>query len=149
MNRKTRGSRDAVVSAQVAGRWLGRRALLMAAALTPVAAVVPAPWGRAAPRVIVRMTNALEFAPGTVTVGQGDTVEWRNTSHLVHTVTCDPAEAADPEAHVRMPDGASAFDSGRIAPKATYRRTFAVKGRYRYFCVPHEGAGMIGEVVVQ
>ncbi len=50
---------------------------------------------------------------------------------------------------VALPVGAKPFNSGNLKPGQAYRHTFTVPGRYRYFCVPHEGAGMIGEVVVR
>ncbi len=97
---------------------------------------------------VVMMTNDLKFTPATVTIQRGQTVEWRNTSLLVHTVTADPAKATLAES-VRLPDGAPAFDSGTLDPEATFRHTFTVPGTYRYFCVPHEGAKMRGTVIVE
>jgi plastocyanin len=96
----------------------------------------------------VTMTDKVIFEPQTVTVKAGQTVAWKNTSRLVHTVTADPAKAATPS-HVQLPDGAETFDSGAIRPGETYRRTFTVPGTYRYFCIPHEAAGMVGEIVVE
>ena len=31
----------------------------------------------------------------------------------------------------------------------SYSRRFDVPGRYTYFCIPHEAAGMIGEITVE
>ena len=42
-----------------------------------------------------------------------------------------------------------AFDSGFIPPGGDYSYTFTVPGRYRYFCLPHEKAGMVGVIVVK
>lgn len=97
---------------------------------------------------VVGMTNDLSFTPEKVTIRAGGTVVWRNSSVLVHTVTAveDSAASAD---HVQLPDGAEPFGSGRLAPDESYRRTFTVPGTYRYFCIPHEAAGMTGVVVVR
>lgn len=100
------------------------------------------------PAAVVTMSNDLKFAPATVTVQRGETVEWRNTSLIAHTVTADPAKATLAESTL-LPDGAAPFDSGIMAPEATFRHTFAVPGTYRYFCVPHEGAKMRGTVIVE
>lgn len=100
------------------------------------------------PAATVGMTDDLKFEPETITIEAGETVLWRNSSNLVHTVTADPSKAADP-AHVELPEGAETFDSGFIEAGGTYSHTFEVPGRYRYFCIPHEAAGMIGEVVVE
>ena len=96
----------------------------------------------------VGMTNRLEYTPGTVRIGVGETVRWRNTSDVMHTVTADPSRAAKAES-VSLPAGASSFDSGDMPPGAVFEQTFTVAGTYRYFCVPHELAGMIGTVIVE
>lgn len=96
----------------------------------------------------VEMTNELTFTPDTVVVRAGQSVEFRNTSALVHTVTADPSKATL-DASVRLPDGAEPFDSGRLDPGETFTRTFETPGRYAYFCIPHEGARMRGTVVVK
>ncbi|MEX0600654.1 MAG: plastocyanin/azurin family copper-binding protein [Rhodothermales bacterium] len=100
-----------------------------------------------APDAVVGMTNTLKFEPDTVEVTSGETVEWRNTSLFVHTVTADPDEATLEES-VRLPDGAEAFDSGTIEPEGVFRHTFTTPGVYRYFCIPHEGVRMYGTVIV-
>ncbi|GAB4362489.1 MAG: hypothetical protein Kow0060_18760 [Methylohalobius crimeensis] len=98
--------------------------------------------------VVVEMTNTLKFVPEKLTVPVGTTVEWRNASVLVHTVTADPEKAARPES-AALPDGAAPFDSGSLEVDGTYRHTFTTAGTYRYFCIPHEGAGMVGTIVVR
>lgn len=100
------------------------------------------------PAATVGMTNTLEFDPDTVRVQAGETVRWTNGSVIVHTVTADPA-AATTEESVRLPDGASPFDSGDLDPKGTFEHTFEVPGTYRYFCIPHEGTKMYGTVIVE
>ncbi len=94
------------------------------------------------------MTNRLQFTPATVRIKVGQKVRWRNVSGLIHTVTADPSKAAD-RSHVKLPSGASPFNSGDIKPDGTYEHTFTVAGEYRYTCIPHELAGMIGTVVVE
>lgn len=107
----------------------------------------PAPQTEA-PAVVVTMTNELTFVPKRVTVPVGTEVEWRNTSLLVHTVTGDPTKATLP-ASAALPDSAEAFDSGLLQTDETFTHTFTVPGTYRYFCIPHEGAAMVGEIVVE
>jgi plastocyanin len=97
--------------------------------------------------VFVDMGNTLRFAPETVRVRVGQTVVWRNTSDIMHTVTADPARA-QVAASVRLPAGAPPFDSGALEPGAAFAHRFTVAGEYRYFCIPHERAGMTGAVVV-
>jgi len=97
--------------------------------------------------VEVGMTNDLAFQPRTVQIRVGETVTWRNTSALVHTVTADPALAQRAD-DVELPQGAQRFNSGSIAPGQSYSHTFSVPGTYRYFCIPHELQGMTGTVEV-
>lgn len=97
---------------------------------------------------IVTMSDALKFSPQSVHIHSGDVVEWRNTSLLVHTVTADPSLAALPSS-ARLPAGAKPFNSGNLDPDGVFRHRFTTPGTYKYFCIPHEAAGMTGEVVVQ
>jgi len=96
----------------------------------------------------VELTGDLTFEPASLTIEAGETVEWRNVSDLPHTVTADPDIASDPD-HVELPEGAEAFDSGFLQSGDVYRRTFDVPGEYRYFCIPHEGAGMVATLTVE
>ena len=105
----------------------------------------PAPAGEGVTEV--GMTNQLTYSPETVRIRVGETVRWRNTSDVLHTVTADPARAANQD-NVELPDGAETFHSGDMAPGAVFEHTFRVAGTYRYICVPHELAGMIGTVIV-
>jgi len=100
-----------------------------------------------APAATVGMTNTLSFTQDTVRVEVGETVRWTNNSVIVHTVTADPEEATMDES-MRLPDGATPFHSGDLEPKETFEYTFETPGRYRYFCVPHEGA-MRATVIVE
>ena len=96
----------------------------------------------------VKITEQEMFAPKTVTIHAGDTVEWVNSSGAVHTVTDDPALAATAK-DSSLPAGAVAFNSGFLKSGQTYRHQFTVPGQYRYFCILHESSGMVGTVVVQ
>jgi len=98
--------------------------------------------------VEVTMTEDLRFDPETLRVRVGQTVAWRNTSSVPHTVTADPAAVRDP-GQVSLPDGAEPFDSGFIFPDEVFRHTFRVPGEYMYICVPHDMAPMIGRIVVE
>jgi plastocyanin len=115
---------------------------------SPGAAVSASPSAAAAAAATIQMTDALKFDPATVTVPRGSTVMWRNTSQVQHTVTDDPSKAAT-AADAQLPSGVQAWDSGLLDPGATFSHTFDVPGTYKYFCQPHEAAGMMGTIVVQ
>src|SRR5690606_37858162 len=70
-----------------------------------------------------------------------------NASSMVHTATADPALAANPD-NVQLPAGAEPFDSGFLTAGQRFSYTFTVAGEYRYVCLPHEFAGMIGTITV-
>lgn len=97
---------------------------------------------------VVKLNNRLKFVPAEIRVKVGDTVEWRNTQSYAHTVTADPRRVAR-KANIELPDGVQPFDSGKLGAGATFRYTFTSPGIYRYVCLPHETAGMLGTVVVE
>lgn len=95
----------------------------------------------------------------TFAASVGDTVVWANSGSRNHTVTA--YEASIPEGAEYFASGG--FDSqsaayeaweesldggGVIQPAETYEHTFEVAGDYRYVCIPHEDAGMLGRIVV-
>jgi YVTN family beta-propeller protein len=71
------------------------------------------------------------FAPATITIKAGQSVTWTNADPVDHTATSD--------------DGV--WDSGDMAPNATFSTTFAQPGTYAYHCTIHPF--IRGTVVVQ
>ena len=133
------------------GRRIVSGGLKSAAALVGAVALIAAAWTSGTVQeatATVEMTNQLTFTSDSVVIGVGETVEFRNTSALVHTVTGDPSRSSL-DASVHLPEGAEPFHSGRMKPGETFSHTFESTGTYRYFCVPHEGAKMHGVVVVR
>jgi plastocyanin len=98
--------------------------------------------------VTIDMTDALKFSPEQVTITVGGTITWKNPSTVVHTATGDPDRVADPD-NVELPDGAEPWDSGFVQPDESFSHTFTEPGTYRYVCIPHEGVGMTGTIVVE
>jgi plastocyanin len=101
--------------------------------------------------------TAVAFEPATFTVAPGEEVVWYNNSARAHSVTAyeDGIPAAadyfatggyDSEAAAR-----EAWDgmNGSIENGEQYAHTFEVPGTYNYFCIPHERAGMVGQIVVE
>jgi len=101
--------------------------------------------GKAGP--VVEM-KGVEYAPAKLVIKVGDTVTWRNTDRMAHTVTSDPAKAHDKES-ARRPEGAEPWDSGDIEGGASWSHSFDVPGEYVYFCIPHELAGMVATLTVE
>ncbi len=71
----------------------------------------------------------IKFSTATLKVTAGTKVTWKNSDAMVHTVTAD--------------DGS--FDSGDMAPGATWSHTFDTPGTYTYHCTPHAAKGADGK----
>jgi plastocyanin len=92
-------------------------------------------------------TNSVSIAPGSsslttdayqpnpIQVSVGTTVTWTNNDAQPHTATSGQNVT---------PDGR--FDSGIMAPAATFDFTFTEAGEYPYFCLLHPN--MVGTVTV-
>jgi plastocyanin len=110
---------------------------------------LPDPAGAAGTPIVVKMSDKQPYyEPEKLTIKAGQTVEWVNDGDTVHSVSTEAANAQNPK-DVSMPNGANAFDSGFLPPGAKYDYTFTVPGTYKYFCLPHEQAGMNGVVTVK
>ncbi|WP_218082335.1 plastocyanin [Anthocerotibacter panamensis] len=100
-----------------------------------------------AKEVVVSMGSAsgrLIFEPKEVTISKGDTVRWKYVKAGPHNVVFDPK---------KVPAGidAVALSHKKLISKddPTYVTKFDKPGEYYYFCTPHKGAGMVGEVTVK
>jgi plastocyanin len=87
------------------------------------------------------------FEPAAITIHRGETVEWRNTAFIAHTVTDEPAKTRHPEL-AGLPQGGQPFDSGKIKAGNIYKHTFTAPGVYKYYCGIHADHGMAGTVTV-
>lgn len=97
------------------------------------------------------------FKPFELTVEAGDRVLWLNNSTRAHTVTA--YESGIPDAAAYFATGGfeseqaarNAWDGikGAITSGQRFAHTFDTPGTYRYFCIPHEPAGMVGTVTVE
>jgi plastocyanin len=97
---------------------------------------------------VVDMNDQLAFVPKQIEVAAGEKVTWRNVGKVAHTVTADKSKVADPSL-VSVPAGTKEWDSGFVGEGESFSRSFDKPGTYRYVCIPHEGAGMVGSVVVR
>lgn len=74
-------------------------------------------------------TNA--YAPNPISISQGMSVTWMNNDSISHTSTAN----------------GGAWDSGTLAPGASFTKTFSSAGTFQYHCAIHPG--MVGTVTVQ
>jgi plastocyanin len=104
---------------------------------TPTALASPTTQSTLAPPTqgsTVTTIDAVEqyFNPPTLTVPLGTSVQWRDLQGTHDVVAYDHSFAST-----------VMFEGG------TYSFTFTHVGHYLYVCTLHEGAGMIGEIVVE
>jgi len=86
-------------------------------------------------KVVTVLIRDFKFEPATVTVHEGETVEWKNEDSVPHTAT-ENADAKNP-----------AFDSGYLQTGAAWRYVAQKKGTYNYICTLHPN--MQGTLIVQ
>lgn len=82
--------------------------------------------------VIVGPEREVEFSPPAIRITEGTTVAWEWDSDG-HSVT-----------HVDDEFDSEILDEGDI-----FEHIFEETGEYRYICVPHEGMGHLGVVIVE
>lgn len=75
------------------------------------------------------------FAPKTLTITVGDEVQWTNQGSFDHTTTSNSTSAG------------TAWDSGHVAPGASFSHVFSREGSFRYHCDIHPN--MKGTIVVE
>ena len=140
----------AAASRKPRSRLIVRIAIVVAAlAAAASLALLPDPVKAASNPIVINMADKPPFyTPAKVAIKVGETVRWVNGGETVHSVSTSAANAQNPR-DTSMPKGATAFDSGFIPPGGDYSYTFTVPGTYRYFCLPHEKAGMVGMIVVK
>ena len=86
----------------------------------------------------------MAFEPATLTVKAGEAITFKNNAGFPHNVVFDedavPA-GVDADA-ISHPDLLN-------APGETYTVTLKTAGEYAVYCEPHQGAGMVGKIIVQ
>lgn len=89
--------------------------------------------------------GGLAFVPNSFSVAAGEKIEFKNNAGFPHNVVFDEDE---------IPSG---VDASKISmsdedllngPGETYSVTLTEKGTYKFYCSPHQGAGMVGTVTV-
>ena len=113
---------------------LRTRARLLGAALVGVMLLAPAAPTSAQADATITMTSE-SFNPVEVYIAPGQTVLWKNSNFLTHTVTADD----------------SSFDSGDLGTGEQFSMSFDTPGSYPFYCQYHGGPGgedMAGVIVV-
>ena len=93
--------------------------------------------------IVVEMQQvgpSFQFVPQQLVIHRGDIVEWRNQTAVSHTSTSGTG-SGDPQSGLR-------WNSGIVSPGGTFQYAFTALGTYPYYCIPHEFAGMTGQITV-
>jgi plastocyanin len=102
---------------------------------SPTPAPTPAPPGGPTSAITIQAgaesLGNRAYAPAEQTVALGTTITWTNNDSVAHTSTSD----------------APGWNSGIIAPRATFTATFQTAGSFPYHCSIHPG--MVGTVTVR
>ncbi|MGE0815500.1 MAG: plastocyanin/azurin family copper-binding protein [Vicinamibacterales bacterium] len=105
-----------------------------AAPTAPSSAPDPTSGGPTSAIAILQGAESLgsrAFAPPDLTVDAGTTIAWTNDDSVAHTSTSD----------------VPGWNSGILAPRATFALTLRTAGTFTYHCSIHPG--MVGKVTVR
>jgi plastocyanin len=92
--------------------------------------------------------GALIFDPPVLSIRVGDQVKFVNNAGFPHNVILDEDQ---------LPDGINAYSTEYEAlmredylnaPGEWFQVTYTRPGVYHYYCEPHQGAGMTGQIIV-
>jgi plastocyanin len=119
----------AVMAIVIAGLWGCNRAQ------APIEASKDKPAA-----VVLISDHPAEFEPKIVTIKVGDTVEWRNTGGIAHSVEFLSGQG---------PETVVLSASHLMIPNGSYLRRFTASGTYIYGCRFHIISGMAGEIIVK
>jgi plastocyanin len=108
---------------------------------------VPATAAQSSVKITAGCSGTLYcFTPSSITIHDGDTVVWTNTSHVGHTVTRCDAGACNGTGAGTGTD--ASFTSGNISGGGTLSHTFHGTGTYNYYCQIHGFLVMHGTITV-
>ncbi|EFJ09705.1 hypothetical protein SELMODRAFT_167855 [Selaginella moellendorffii] len=87
--------------------------------------------------------GSLAFIPKNISIGAGDTVIFENNAGFPHNIIFD-------EDAVPSGVNADALSHPDLlnAPGESYKVTLQTKGTYGFYCEPHQGVGMSGDISV-
>ena len=81
-------------------------------------------------------SGMLAFEPSSVTIKAGDTVKFVNNKMAPHNAVF---EGHDEYSHSDL----------AFSPGESWEETFSEAGTFDFYCEPHRGAGMVGQVIVE
>ena len=141
---------------QSVGRRIGLAVITLSFVMGLVCVTAPAAQ---AEDFKVKMSGTLKFSPSSLTVSPGDTITWKNKAGVPHNIVFENTSGLSDATVVIKNKGEDAIEAtGVDAMKANYlgkgKESLTLSantpaGTYSYYCSPHRGSGMKGEIVVQ
>jgi plastocyanin len=91
----------------------------------------------------------LQFQPKKLTVKPGDTIEWKNNKVPPHNVVFDAKKNPNKDAALAKSLSHKKLLLSPGQTKTTVIPADAAPGAYTFYCEPHRGAGMVGQIIVE
>ena len=91
----------------------------------------------------------LQFQPKKLTVKPGDTIEWKNNKVPPHNVVFDAKKNPNKDAALAKSLSHKKLLLSPGQTKTTVISADAAPGAYTFYCEPHRGAGMVGQIIVE
>ncbi|MDP5017863.1 plastocyanin [Anabaena sp. UHCC 0187] len=91
----------------------------------------------------------LAFEPKKLTVKAGDTIQWKNNKVPPHNVVFDPAKNPAKDAVLAKSLSHKKLLMSPGQTETTVIPVDAAPGSYTFYCEPHRGAGMVGQIIVE
>jgi plastocyanin len=89
-------------------------------------------------------SGALVFDPAILTIKKGETVTFVNNAGFSYNVVFD-----EDQVPTEVNTDTLSHEDLLNTQGENFSRTFTIPGTYGYYCEPHQGAGMIGKIIVQ
>jgi plastocyanin len=91
----------------------------------------------------------LQFEPKKLTVKAGDTIEWKNNKVPPHNVVFDAKKNPTKNAALAKSLSHKKLLMSPGQKVTTVIPADATPGSYTFYCEPHRGAGMVGQIIVE
>ena len=91
----------------------------------------------------------LQFQPKKLTVKPSDTIEWKNNKVPPHNVVFDAKKNPNKDAALAKSLSHKKLLLSPGQTKTTVIPADAAPGAYTFYCEPHRGAGMVGQIIVE
>ncbi|MCX5982110.1 MAG: plastocyanin [Nostocales cyanobacterium LacPavin_0920_SED1_MAG_38_18] len=91
----------------------------------------------------------LAFEPKKLTVKAGDTIVWKNNKVPPHNVVFDAKKNPNKDAALAKSLSHKKLLMSPGQTETTVIPVDAAPGTYTFYCEPHRGAGMVGQVTVE